>query len=1003
MRNKKKKKYNRYITFVIIMIMIFGAIISRLFYLQIVKGDYYSARASYRTHNMLSTVAPRGEIFDVNGEILATNRQSYMLVFNSTNNINESFFKTMKEVYKILEENGETIDDDFAIEVNPISFQFNAADKVSRKWIENRFKKDRGVYEHILYKTYPNKKAIDLNDEEKKVIDDKLAAFSAEETFDYLICAPSYQIYDLAKKDYIEEKWDGQSDKSMGVEEGKKNIEKQWKKLKSDVKLKYLKSNYDNKTIRKYLIIKDKIKINSFSTNSLSNDGTAIATDLPKELAYIIEQLQTELPGISISKQPVREYPNGELGSSFLGYIRKINSYEQTKYEEKGYNAYTDYIGAAGIEKQYEGILAGNKGQLSVEKNKLGRPSRTLGEQVAYPGNSIQVTIDKNIQEVAEKALDDELAVLSKLGHLKPSGGYDDVDKTNATRGAAVVQDINTGAVLALVSRPGFDPNIFTTGELSDEDYEKYFNPDLEKFGREYIVKANLLKLSKFGEENISGLDNTAKMEYLLNKLFPLDTKIANNKVIREDVYDLYPKPFYNYALKSLIPPGSVFKPVTGLAGLEEGVITSSTRIYDAGKYNKRYRQFQGASWMYNDYHGTHGNQNLIEAIRDSNNYFMFEVADRLFEKGGVEKKEGLNGLAKYAWQLGLGENPEGEPSYSTGIEIDESFGQVYNYESGKNRLSVMITQALYEYLKQGKASIAGITYKGIDIVPYHNENKEIHEIKLNLTKSIKDEMQSTKNGYIDQSIKALLQQLISASPNLKNNNYKDSDINAMYETIQSSVNDARNEIKSGTNMYNAAIGQGLDAFTPLQLSNYISTLVNGGNRYKVHLVNKIIDPDGNVIKDYSKSPQIISKASFNPANVEEVKKGMKDVTSDGGTASTAFKNFPISSGGKTGSATYNVKQDEIGRASYGNFVGFAPYDKPEISVSVVLFDGGHGGYAAEVAKVIYEEYFKEEILKQNPSYELKYPNIGKQIKKVDNINEEDKTLEDNKKKTVID
>ncbi|SHJ47130.1 penicillin-binding protein 2 [Hathewaya proteolytica DSM 3090] len=981
-RKKKKKQFNRYTTFVIIMIFIFGAIISKTFYLQIIRGPYYSAKASNRSHSMLTTAAPRGEIFDINGELLATNRQSYTLMFNNTEESLDKFYDTIDKVYSILEEHDESIDDDFPLKVNPVRFEFNASSEESLKWLENRFKKDRDIHVEITRKTYEDKKYSELNEEQKKVIEDKLSKFTAEETFNYMICQDGYRIYDVVKKDYIDESWKMQSDKSMGEEQGKNEIAKYWNKLKKEEKLNYLKSKYDDESIRKYLIIKDKIKMHSFSNNSLANDGTTLASDLPKEVAYVFEQLQTELPGISISKQPIREYPNGELGSSFIGYIRKINSYEKGKYEEKGYNAYTDYIGAAGIEKEYEDILAGNKGQLSVEKNKLGRASKTLGEQVAYPGSSIQLTIDKNLQAVAEKALDDELEILRKLGNLKPDGRVDDANKTNATRGAAVVQDVNTGAVLALVSRPGYDPNIFTTGQLSPEDYERYFNPDLEKFGREYIKNSGLLKLTTFADEDISALDNNKKMEYLLNKIFPIDKRIPNNTTVREDLYDLYPKPFYNYATKSLIPPGSTFKPVTGLAGLEEGVITPSTRIYDAGPYNKRYKQFQGASWMYNLYRGSHGSQNLAEALRDSNNYYMYEVADRLFEKGGVETKEGLNGLAKYAWKLGLGADPDTDPVYSTGIEIDESFGQVYNYESGKTRLSVMITQSLYDYLKKGKASIAGITYKGIDIIPYNNESEKINKIKVELTNAIKAEMASNKNGYVSPKIKELLKSLIDASPELKKNNYSEKDISNMMEAIQSSVNDARNEIKSGANAYNASIGQGLNSFTPLQLSNYVATLVNGGIKYKVHIVNKIMDPDGNVLKDYSKEPQILSRADFNKGNVEEVKKGMKDVTSDGGTASTAFKNFPIHSGGKTGSATYNVKQDEIGRTAYGNFVGFAPYEKPEIAVSVVLFDGGHGGYAAEVAKAIYEEYFKEDIYKLKPSYKFKYPDLGKQLAK---------------------
>lgn len=1040
---KNKRKFNRYYAFIICIVFVYTAIISRLFYLQIIKGEYYSEKANSKTHKMLLKSAPRGEIYDANGNILATSRQSFTLIFTETDESKKNFYSTMTKVFNILEENRASIEDDFILKTDPFRFEVNSSSEKDRKWSENRFKKDRGLDEYVLKDPdFKDKKINELTKEEEQKLEQKISEVAAEEMFDYLICQDSYRIYDLALSDYIEAQWEKVSDKNgTDKEKWTEEIEKQWGKLKSDYKMSYLKDRYDNNTIRKYMIIKDTIKMQSFS----GYKPVVIANDLPEELSYIFEQLQSDLPGVSITKQPIREYPNGDLASSVLGYIRKINGSEQAKYEEKGYSTSTDYIGAAGVEQEYEEILKGTKGQESIETNKLGRKIKTLGEQTPYPGNNIQLTIDRDLQKVAEKALDDELERLRKLGDRKPTGGKDDANKTNATRGAAVALNVNTGAVLALASRPGYDPNLFTTpGKLTPEEYKKYFNPDLDKFGREYIKKSGLLNLSEFNGKKISSMSSNEKMEFLMEQLFPLDKSIQGNKTIREDRYDIYPKPFYNYATKSLIPPGSIFKPVTSIAGLEEGVITAGTRIYDAGPYNKRYKEFKGASWMYNLYKGSHGNQNLAEALRDSNNYYMYEIADRLFAKGGIETKEGLNGIAEYAWQLGLGADPENNPVYSTGIEIDENFGQVYNYESGKKTLTVLYTQKLYEYLQNGTSSVWGISYKGIDIVPNSTEsekiralkkqlsdsmkkevvedgklltdsaiknitkelkeksykdsdikdlidNVQVYNLKKKLTEGIKKEMTSDKKGVIDVSIKNTLKQLINTSKELKSKSYTDKDIDNMIEAIQGSVNDARSEIKSGTNLYSASIGQGLNQFTPIQLANYVATLVNGGNRYKVHLVDKITDPEGNIIKNYSEKPQIMGKANFSSTNVESVKKGMKDVTSDGGTAATTFKNFPIHSGGKTGSATFSNLQDEVGRTSYGNFIGFAPYDKPEIAVVVILFDGGHGAYASEVAKVIYEQYFKDEILKVNPKYNFSYPEITNPKKTKDNGHKDEK------------
>jgi len=170
-------------------------------------------------------------------------------------------------------------------------------------------------------------------------------------------------------------------------------------------------------------------------------------------------------------------------------------------------------------------------------------------------------------------------------------------------------------------------------------------------------------------------------------------------------------------------------------------------------------------------------------------------------------------------------------------------------------------------------------------------------------------------------------------------------------------------QINGGFNMYDASIGQNMNAFTPLQMADYIATLVNGGNRLKVHLVDKIIDADGTVIQDIK--PQVLSTTGFKQANVDIVKEGMRMATVDGGTAEASFKGFPIVTGGKTGSATYNTDQQLWGRSSYAWYVGFAPLDKPEISVSAVIYDGGYGSYAAPVVKDVYEAYFKDSLKKQ--------------------------------------
>jgi len=121
-----------------------------------------------------------------------------------------------------------------------------------------------------------------------------------------------------------------------------------------------------------------------------------------------------------------------------------------------------------------------------------------------------------------------------------------------------------------------------------------------------------------------------------------------------------------------------------------------------------------------------------------------------------------------------------------------------------------------------------------------------------------------------------------------------------------------------------------------------------------------------------------LDKFDINPEYLEAIKQGMEDVvTSAEGTGATAFRDYPLKHGGKTGSSSFasNSNQEEaLGRTSYAVYLGFAPFDDPEIVTCVIIFDGGHGGYAGPVVRAIYEEYFKEELLKVNPGYQFMDP-----------------------------
>lgn len=870
-----KKTISRYSILAAITVIVLSVITLRLFYLQVMNGEEYLEKANNKSIREIPETAPRGNITDVNGKILATSMQSYTLVFNQTDESDKQFFTTMEKVFKILDDNGEAIEDDFALKVNPYRFEFVSDDEATKRYLELRFKKDRGFDYAIQKKLYGNK--TNLTKDEQAKIDAELLKITPEETF---------------------------------------------KKLVEDYKID---TNLSPEEQRRYMIIKDKEKMQSYS----GYKPIVIASKIKQDTAFIFLQQLNDLPGIDVAVEPIRIYPNGELGSAFLGYISKISS-NQDSYAEKGYDVSTDYVGAAGIESAFEDRLKGSKGAQIVKLNKQGRILETLGVREAYPGQNIQLTIDSDVQAAAEKALDNVMADLQK----NPNRG--DVNTSNATRGAAVAVNVKTGAIVALASRPGYDPNLFSVpGSLTSEMYQKYFNPDLSEFGKNYILKHNLLAYYP-----------GKTLDQVLDLLFPIDKSIAYNTTIRQDAYDITAKPFYNYATQSLVPPGSTFKPMTAIAGLEEGVITPSFTVNDTGTFDL------GGGHITTFSGGANGNVDLAKALEVSSNPYFMTVGKLLRDKAGDDV------LAKYAWKFGLGVPVNTNVKPSTGIEIPENYGQVFNSWSLKNIYATTYLWQTMSVLKQGQDA-KGNKFTQIDLYENSADSKEIAAIKKDIKNDIQECIKNGSSSFNKANLGTKIKNLVMSDPKYKGITLTEKDLNNILNVIYyTTVSDANSQIRVGANMYNAAIGQGISNFTPLQLVNYIATIANGGTRYKLHLVDKITDADGNLIEKIE--PEVIQNTGVSKETLDAVKYGMSLVTSgEDGTAAAAFAGFPMKTAGKTGSATFSNSQNAYGRTSYAVYVGYAPYDNPEIAVCVVVFDGGHGGYVAPVARAIYDAYFK--------------------------------------------
>ena len=239
-------------------------------------------------------------------------------------------------------------------------------------------------------------------------------------------------------------------------------------------------------------------------------DPIHIKSDVGPEIITVLEEKKDDYPGVVVEVQPIRNYINMELGAHIFGYVSEINETELEARKGQGYKA-SDIIGKFGLEKVYDKELRGIDGGGQVEVDVTGKPVQILGKKEPIPGCNLTLTIDENIQKAAEKAIDEQLAFLQTKTEYK-----------KAKAAAAVVMNPKTGEIIAMVSRPAFNPNLFGGG-ISTKDWDFINN----------------------------------------NPYHPLDNKVISGEY----------------------PPGSTFKVVTGAAALEEHKVTPEEKILDTGKH----------------------------------------------------------------------------------------------------------------------------------------------------------------------------------------------------------------------------------------------------------------------------------------------------------------------------------------------------------------------------------------------------------------------------------
>lgn len=576
--------------------------------------------------------------------------------------------------------------------------------------------------------------------------------------------------------------------------------------------------------------------------------------------------------GITVSMEPIRYYPNGELASHILGYIGKISQQDEIeKYnKEKGYSS-DSFIGKTGVEESQEVSLKGKDGFKKVMVDNRGNRTETISETSAVPGKNVYLSLDLNLQKTAEESLKRTLESIrgaseykSKWGSYTPHQSY-----PNATSGAVVVLDVKTGKVLALASYPAYDPNLFVTG-ISNSDWISLFPEDPRDF--------------------------------------------------------LAPRPLYNIATQSVSQPGSTFKLATSLSALEKG-LDPSENINCQGVMDVGDTKF--GCWIWNQYKQVHGNENLRTALRDSCNYYFYALAlgkdPKSNKKTGVKVE--IEDLVKTVSELGLGER--------TGIEINiprESKGVIPDSNTKKSLTKIMLKQRLEKEIE--KYILAG-------------KNKDDYDF-AKIIDTIVNWTEEEKVPSRTEVINRLKEMQLNAEEPVANSKVSLADMIKFDYLNQASWSNA--------DSLNTVIGQGQNAYTPIQMARYMAMIANGGQKLKTSVIEKIVSYD-NKTTSFQNNPET-EKSSFNPRNLKYILEGMNmaSKTSENGKI---FKNLPIEIGTKTGTAQKSGVNPVTGQA-YDNYawnVSFAPYNNPEIAIATVIFQGGAGAFCGPIVRDIVGQY----------------------------------------------
>lgn len=917
---------------VLLFAVLFFILLQRLFSLQIIHGQEYADNFNLSITRERTIKSTRGNIRDRNGQLLAYNQLSYSVTledngtYDSTREQNLTLNYVAYELLKILQNNGESTDISFYIDIDDNGeYVFTASG-----FTLNRFKAD--VY---------GEAEIDA------LKDDQINA-TAQEMMDYMCGEDRFGLVNN-ENPYTSEELESHGLPESFTQEETLEI----------TKIRYILST---NSFQKYIPV-------------------TIATNVSEETVAEVTERKDKLQGVDIAEDSIRVYDDAEYFANLIGYTGKASAEELEALKEERDDYSTDAIvGKSGVEQIMETQLQGQDGSEKVLVDRMGKILDIDEESKVDPvaGNDVYLSIDKDLQKAAYDILEQKIAGIL-VENIINAKTFEYVQGMNTADIKTPIYDV----YYALIENSVLDINHF-----AEEDATALEQTVYNLFQQRQSSVFSEIEAELTSENPAAFADLSAEMqeyqEYIVNDFLTDETGILSQGAIdsSDSVYQAWQdhtismKDFLTYAA------GENWIDISRFSA--EGEYLDSSEVYSAL-----------ADYLTESLSDDEGFSKIIyKYMLQSDMISGTQLCLLLYDQGVLEADETTyNALASgsmraYDFMINKISNLEITPAQLaldpcsgsvviTDVKTGETLACVTYPGYDNNRLANNMDSEYFNHLQEdlsnpfyNKATqetrAPGSTFKILTAVAgieegivtngygvvcdgaFHFPNSSDYVLCNN---GIGHGYMSVVNG-IANSCNDFFGQVGYDLGIDSNGVFSDS---LGMETLTKYAEMFRMNEKSGleidetapqmasVDVVRSSIGQSDASYTTSQLARYVTTIASRGISYNLTLFDKVTDADGNVLEDYS--PEVKGDLDVSDSTWSTVHEGMRGVAS----RNAVLSSLDVAVAGKTGTA-----QEDLSRPSHGLFIGFAPYEDPEIAMAVRITNGYSSGNAVSVANDIF-------------------------------------------------